>query len=98
MKFNIEEGTKEVSIEIELENDGEFYWPKNETFLITDEAKSTIKCQKINLLPLNPKAMSKVNIQFNLDKLKKGIYKKYLVFNSKNENFGNNIEINIEIY
>ena len=42
--------------------------------------------------------MSKVNIQFNLDKLKKGIYKKYLVFNSKNENFGNNIEINIEIY
>ena len=42
--------------------------------------------------------MSKVNIQFNLDKLKKGIYKNYLVFNSKNENFGNNIEINIEIY
>ena len=29
LKFNIEEGTKEVSIEIELGNDGQFCWPKN---------------------------------------------------------------------
>ena len=32
LKFNIEEGTKEVSIEIELENDGQFCWSKNENF------------------------------------------------------------------
>ena len=99
MYYRIKEGTKEASIKIELENDGKFCWPKNETFLIiTDEAKSQIKSQRISLLPLIPKDKCLVNIQLNVDKLKKGIYKKYLVFNAKNENFGNNIEINIEIY
>jgi hypothetical protein len=97
--YRIKEGTKEASIKIELENDGKFCWPKNETFLIiTDEAKSQIKSQRISLLPLIPKDKCLVNIQLNVDKLKKGIYKKYLVFNAKNENFGNNIKINIEIY
>jgi len=96
--FKIKEGAKEASIEIVLENDGKFCWPKNETFLITDEAKSTIKSQKIRLLPLIPKEIRPVNIQYNLDKLKKGIYKNYLVFNAKNKNFGNHIKINIEIY
>ena len=98
LNFKIKEGTKEASIEIELENDGKFCWPKNETFLITDEAKSTIKSQKIRLLPLIPKEKRPINIQYNLDKLKKGIYKNYLVFNAKNKNFGKHIEINIEIY
>ena len=96
--FKIKEGAKEASIEIVLENDGKFCWPKNETFLITDEAKSTIKSQKIRLLPLIPKEKRPINIQYNLDKLKKGIYKNYLVFNAKNKNFGKHIEINIEIY
>ena len=97
LNFKIKEGTKEDSIKIKIENDGKFCWPINETFLITDENKSTIKSQKISLLPLIPKEKCTVNIPFNLDKLKKGIYKNYLVLNAKNKNYGN-IEINIEIF
>ena len=98
LNFKIKEGTKEASIKIELENNGKFCWPKDETFLKTDELKSTIESQKIRLCPLNPKEKQSVNIQFNLDKLKPGIYIDCLAFNVKGKNIGNNITINIEIY
>ena len=88
LNCKIKEGKKEASIIIELENDGKYPWPNNETFLIVkDEAKSQIKSQKISLSPLNPNEKIPVNIQITLDKLKKGIHKKYLVFNAKNKNF-----------
>jgi len=92
-------GTKEVSIEIELENNGEFPWPKNETFLLIDESKSRIKSENIMLDGLIPNKQKIFNIKFkNLENLKPGIYKINLSFLAKGKTFGNNITINIEVY
>ena len=98
LNHKILRGTKEVSFGIELENNGNFPWPRNETFLLTDETKSTIKSEKINLAPLNPKVHQLFDIKFkNMDKFKPGIYKNNLSFYAKGKSFGNNITINIEL-
>ena len=99
LNYKMMEGTKEVSFRIELENNGEFPWPINETFLLTDKTKSKIQCQKICLDPLNPKAKQFFYIKFkNMDKLSPGIYKNSLVFYAKKKKFGDNITIQIEVY
>ena len=99
MNHKILRGTKEISFGIELENNGDFPWPINETFLLTDETKSTILSEKISLDPLNPKAQKLFNIKFkNMDKLNLGIYKNNLSFFAKGKRFGNNIPIYIEVY
>ena len=97
-------GTKEISFGIELENNGDFPWPINETFLLTDETKSMIRSEKISLDPLNPKARKLFNIKFkNMDKLNLGIYKninmkilkfliyKIIIHNNYFVNFRNNL-------
>jgi len=99
LNYKIRKGTRDSSIKIELENNGKSRWPENEIFLLADEANSTIERKKIiRLCPLNPKEKSSVNIQFNLDGLKLGIYKNCLSFYAKGKKIGNNISINIEIY
>ena len=99
LNYKIRKGTRDASIKIELENNGESRWPENEIFLLADETNSTIeKNKKIGLYALNPKERSFVNIQFNLDGLMPGIYKNCLSFYAKGKKIGNNISINIEIY
>jgi len=99
LKYKILKGTKEVSFKIELENNGYFPWPINETFLLIDETKSMIKSEKISLYPLNPNEKKFFDIQFKkLDGLKPGIYKTILSFYAKGKNFGKNITVNIEVY
>ena len=93
----VKKGTKETIIKFELENNGKFRWPENETFLLMEEANFTIKSQEIKLCSLNPGKKCSVCIKFNLDKLEKGIYINYLSFYAKGKKFGNNITINIEI-
>ena len=97
--YKISKGTKELSIEFIIENNGKLPWPKNETFLLTDENKSTFKIQKLYLFPLQPGEKCFVYFKYkNLDKYKPGLYKNYLVFNVKGKNLGNDIINDIEIY
>ena len=97
--YKISKGTKEQSIEFIIENNGKLPWPKNETFLLIDENKSSFKIEKFILFPLQPGEKCFVYFKFkNLDKYKPGLYKNYLLFNVKGKNLGNNIIIDIEIY
>ena len=97
--YKISKGTKELSIEFIIENNGKLPWPKNETFLLIDENKSAFKIKKLYLFPLQPGEKCFVYFKFkNLDKYEPGLYKNYLVFNVKGDNLGNDIIINIKIY
>ena len=97
--YKISKGTKELSIEFIIENNGKLPWPKNETFLLIDENKSAFKIKKLYLFPLQPGEKCFVYFKFkNLDKYEPGLYKNYLVFNLKGKNLGNDIIIDIEIY
>ena len=99
LNYRILKGTKEASFRIGLENDGYYPWPRNETFLLTDKTKSTIKSEKINLDPLNPKSIQLFDIKFKyLNKLEPGVYKNSLLFYAKGKSFGNHIIIYIEVY
>ena len=97
--YKISKGTKEISIEFIIENNGKLPWPKDETFFLIDENKSAFKIQKLYLFPLQPGEKCFVYFKFkNLDKSKPGLYKNYFVFNVKGKNLGNDIIIDIEIY
>ena len=98
LNYKIKEGTKEELIKIELENNGKLPWPENQTFLSAEETKSTIDSQVIRLCSLNPEGQCSVYIQFNFERLKPDIYTCCLVFSAKGKIFGDNIQINIEIY
>ena len=99
LNYKILKGTKEVSFRIELVNDGYYPWPKNETFLLTDETKSMIKSEKISLDPLNPRAQKLFDIKFkNMNKLEPGVYKINFSFYAKGKSFGNKITFYIEVY
>ena len=95
----IKKGTKEITIELEYENNGKLTWPENETFLLIDETKSSFIIQKICLYPLKPgeKYLSYIHF-YNLDKFKPGLYNNYFIFNVKGKDLGNNIKFTIEIY
>ena len=99
LNHKIKKGTKEITIELEYENNGKLIWPENETFLLIDEKKSAFIIQKICLYPLKPgeKYLSYIHF-YNLDKFKPGLYKNYFIFNVKGKDLGNNIKFTIEIY
>ena len=99
LNYKIKEGTKEITIELEYENNGKLIWPENETFLLIDKTKSAFIIEKIDLYPLRPgeKYLSCIHFH-NLDEFKPGLYKNYFVFNVKGKDFGNNIKLTIEIY
>ena len=97
--YKISKGTKEVSIEFIIENNGKLAWPEKETFLLLDESKSSFKIEKVYLFPLQPQEQCFVYFKFkNLDIYKLGLYKNYLIFNVKGKDYGDNILIDIEIY
>ena len=97
--YKISKGTKELSVEFIIENNGKLPWPKNETFLLNDENKSAFKIEKFILFPLQPGEKCFVYFKFkNLDKYKPGLYKNYLLFNMKGKNLGNDIIIDIKIF
>ena len=99
LNYKIKKGLKEITIELEYENNGKLAWPENETFLLIDKTKSSFIIQKIYLYPLRPgeKYLSFIHF-YNLDKFKPGLYYNYFVFNVKGKDVGDNIKFTIEIY
>ena len=98
LNYKIKEGTESIIVKIILENNGKLTWPKNETFLLTDETKSNFKIKEIRLNPLEPGDQEYIYIDINLNKCTQGLYENCLVFNVKGKNYGNNIIINIEVH
>ena len=97
LDFSVNQGVKDAIFDIELKNNGNFPWPKNESFLISNSLSDKI-VNKIKLEPLNPGKVYTFSIYFNdLDALKPGKYNTYLDFNVKNKKYGETILIIFEI-
>ena len=98
LNFTMVKGTNEAVFKLTFENDGEFPWPKDKTFLSTDESKSNIKIQDILLDPVNPLCQYTFDIKFsNINYHPIGKYYCYLNFIADGKKFGNSILINVEI-
>ena len=99
LNYKMKKGTKQCLVGIQLENNGKFAWPENETFLLTNEDESDFTIEEIYLNPLEPgeKYFLYFSI-FNLEKYDSGLYRIYFVLNVKGKNYGSHIIINLEIY
>ena len=98
LEFSIYQGTKNARFNLELKNNGDYPWPKSQSFLICDSHLSDKIVEKIELEALNPGHSCYVSVYFDdLEELNPGKYNTYLDFNAKNKNFGEKILIIFEI-
>ena len=99
LKLNMKKGTREVSFKLELENDGSSSWPENKTFLEVEISKSNINTDKIILSPLKPGDKCNVDILFkHMGKINPGKFQCCLSFFLDDKKYGNDIDIEIEVY
>ena len=98
LEFSVYQGTKNAKFNLNLKNNGDYPWPKENSFLICDAHLSDKIVEKIELEPLNPGYEYFASVYFDdLDELGPGKYNTYLDFNVKNKNFGEKILIILEI-
>ena len=99
LKLKMKKGTKEVSFKLELENNGSSSWPENKTFLEVEISKSNINTDKIILSPLKPGDKCDVDILFkHMSKINPGKFQCCLSFILDDKKYGNDIDIEIEVY
>ena len=93
----ISSGTNEVSIVVELKNNGDKPWPKDKTKLKYDKKSYNIG-EDIILKPQNPGQQEKYEILIkNLEKCFIGEIKFYLCFCVNEKNFGEKLSLNVVI-
>ena len=91
-------GIKELSIDVNIKNNGKLDWPKEDIFLKSDDKNSQISSKLIKIISLKTGWISEERIVFNnLDKISPGIYKSYIYLNINGKNYGNPMIIDIEI-
>jgi hypothetical protein len=99
LKLKMKKGTREVSFKLELENNGSSSWPENKTFLEVEISKSNINTDKIILSPLKPGDKCDVDILFkHMSKINPGKFQCCLSFILDDKKYGNDIDIEIEVY
>ena len=99
LKLKMKKGTREVSFKLELENNGSSSWPENKTFLEVEISKSNINTDKIILSPLKPGDKCNVDILFkHMGKINPGKFQCCLSFILNEKKYGNEINIEIEVY
>ena len=99
LKLKMKKGTREVSFKLELGNNGTSSWPENKTFLEVQISKSNINTDKITLNPLKPGDKCSVDILFkHMSKINPGKFQCYLGFILDDKKYGNDIDIEIEVY
>ena len=91
-------GIKELSIDVNIKNNGKLDWPKEDIFLKSDDKNSQISSKLIKIISLKTGSISEERIVFNnLDKISPGLYKSYIYLNINGKNYGNPMIIDIEI-
>ena len=91
-------GIKELSIDVNIKNNGKLDWPKEDIFLKSDDKNSQISSKLIKIISLKTGWISEERIVFNnLDKISPGLYKSYIYLNINGKNYGNPMIIDIEI-
>jgi hypothetical protein len=99
LKLKMKKGTREVSFKLELENNGSSPWPENKTFLEVEISKSNINTDKITLNPLKTGDKCCVDILFkHMGKINPGKFQCCLSFILDDKKYGNEINIEIEVY
>ena len=92
------QGVEELSIQINIKNNGYNNWPKENTFLICNKKKSDIYAEDIQLFPLKSKMTSTVNIIIcYIKNIPPGKYNVFLNFNVDGKNYGKELKIEVEI-
>ena len=92
------QGIEELSIQINIKNNGNNDWPQENTFLICDKKKSDIYAEDVQLFPLKSKMASTVNIIICYIKdIPPGKYNVFINFNVNGKNYGREIKIEVEI-
>ena len=99
LKSKMKKATREVSFKLELENNGSSPWPENKTFLEVEITKSNINTDKITLNPLKTGEKCCVDILFkHMGKINPGKFQCCLSFILDDKKYGNDINIEIEVY
>ena len=98
LEFFISRSSKFEIISIILENNGDLDWPENETKLICDTEKSLIGFNNIELPPFKKGQHGTIKIELNIPSDLP--FEKYSIlcnFSVKGKNYGNQIEIIVNI-
>ena len=96
LQTKIYEGTDSAELEIALKNNGDIIWDKNSQLIIVKP--SDLTANEINLKPQKPGDIFLYKIIFrDLKRYPSGEYKSYLEFYSSGNNYGEQLEIKINI-
>ena len=96
LQTKIYEGTDSAEFEIALKNNGDIVWDKNSQLIIVKP--SALTANNINLKPQKPGDIILYKIIFrDLKRYPSGEYKSYLEFYSSGNNYGERLEIKINI-
>ena len=92
------QGINQLSIDLDIKNDGKLDWPKGNIFLMPNKEKSQIMPDEIKIISLRSGWVSKERIVFKyLNNLPPGIYHSYIDLNICGKNYGKQITIKVEI-
>ena len=93
-----EKGIDNLSLQINIKNDGKEDWPQENVFLLCNKEKSDIIAEDIQLIPLKSQMTYSVNIIFSyLNLVFAGKYNSYMNFSVNGKNFGRELKIIVEI-
>ena len=96
LQTKIYEGTDSAELEIALKNNGDIIWDKNSQLIIVKP--SDLTANEISLKPQKPGDIILYKIIFrDLKRYPSGKYKSYLEFYSSGNNYGEQLEIKINI-
>ena len=92
-------GVNELSIIIKIRNNGKLDWPKNSSIFLKNEKNfAQISAEEIKIISLKSGMVSDERIIYKyLQNLEPKIYYSYIVLNINGKNYGDPIEIKVEI-
>ena len=92
------QGIDQLSIQLNIKNNGDLDWPEDNIYLICDKEKSDILAEDVQLISLKSQMTYSIYAVFNfLNLIPPGKYNSYLNFNINGKNYGRELKLIVEI-